>query len=155
MEEAKKEMREIYKLKVEINAKRPDFRIFGSYFFGDDLYDYDSEGDGFTVTSKDWTELYMKSRKEKDLFFDIIKINEKPLIFEVSSYKAENVYRIAYFLARETNGLVLSEQNQIIELEKLLEKMGDFNLKKRLEVADNSIWRKATDKNPYPNLNEV
>ncbi len=28
----------MFKLNVKINSERPDFRVFASYFFGDDLY---------------------------------------------------------------------------------------------------------------------
>lgn len=142
-----------FNIKVKINSKRPDFRVFASYFFGDDLYNYDSEGNSIPVTSKNWTELYMTSRQYSDLSFEIRPINEDPLILEVSSEKAENANIVAYFLARETKGEILNESNEIISLNCLIEKMGDFNLQERLSLADKSIWRKTTEANPYPNLN--
>ncbi|PID70499.1 hypothetical protein CSB37_02310 [bacterium DOLZORAL124_38_8] len=142
----------MFKLIVTVNLKRPDFRVFGSYFFGDDFYNYDSEGDAFPVTSKDWTELYMCSRQNNNLFFEIIKIKDKPLLFEIESCNEENVYRVAYFLARETNGFVKKENGDDIILESMFNKMGDFNLQERLKIADSSIWRKASEENPYPNL---
>lgn len=141
------------KLNIKVNSERPDFRIFASYFFGNDLYNYDSEGNSILVTSKNWTELYMCSRKDSDLNFDILPINENPLILEVTSENIENVYRIAYFLARETNGEIINEKDEILSMESLIEKMGDFNLKERLFLADKSVWRIATEENPYPNLN--
>ncbi|MEW7280375.1 hypothetical protein ABW636_17425 [Aquimarina sp. 2201CG1-2-11] len=145
-------MKNKFNLKVKVNSKRPDFRVFASYFFGDDLYNYDSDGDSLSVTSKDWTELYMRSRNNSDVHFEISPVNENPLILEVTSEKAENVYRIAYFLAKETNGEVINEKNEIIYLNSLIENMGDFNLQERLILAEKSIWRKATEENPYPNL---
>ena len=143
-----------YILKVKVNSKRPDFRVFASYFFGDDLYNYDSDGNSVTVTSREWTELYMRSRSNPDLHFEIYPIQENPLVIGVSSQKEENVYRIAYFLAKETNGKVINENNEALPLESLKEKMGDFNLAERLLLADKSIWREATEENPYPNLNK-
>ncbi|WP_055442520.1 hypothetical protein [Lacinutrix himadriensis] len=146
-------MTDKFNIKVKVNSDRPDFRIFASYFFGNDLYNYDSEGNSIPVTSKNWTELYMSSRNNSDLNFDIWPINENPLILEVTSGNVENVYRAAYFLARETNGEIINEKDEIQSLENLIEKMGDFNLKERLLIADKSVWRKATEENPYPNLN--
>ena len=95
----------------------------------------------------------MRSRTNADLHFEICPIHETSLILEVTSGKEENVYRIAYFLATETKGEVLDDANKILPLERLKEKMGDFNLQERLLIAKNSIWRKATEDNPYPNLN--
>ncbi len=146
-------MKNQFKLKVKVNSKRPDFRVFASYFFGDDLYNYDSDGDSLSVTSKDWTELYMSSRSDSDLCFEIWPIDKNPLTLEVTSEREENVNRIAYFLARETNGEVTNERNESVPLDRLKEKVGDFNLDERIVIADNSIWRKATKENPYPNLN--
>lgn len=145
-------MKKLMEINVKINSERPDFRVFATYFFGDDLYNYDSEGNSTPVTSKIWTELYMRSRQNKGLHFEIWKTNNNPLIFEVSSEKVENANIIAYFLAKETNGDILDKENNIVKLESLVENMGDFNLKERMTLAKNSIWRKATDEHPYPNL---
>jgi hypothetical protein len=70
----------------------------------------------------------------------------------VSSETPENVYRIAYFLARETNGVILDENNEPIDLDNVIDRLGHFDLEARLMLADKSIWRQATDENPYPNL---
>ncbi|HKO77913.1 MAG TPA: hypothetical protein VJU52_11875 [Flavobacterium sp.] len=146
-------MSQRFDIKVKINSERPDFRVFASYFFGDDLYNYDSNGNSIPVTSRNWTELYMTSRQNSNLSFEIRPTDEDPLILEVSSEKAENANIIAYFLARETKGEILKDSNEIISLSSLIEKMGDFNLQERLSLADKSIWRKTTEANPYPNLN--
>jgi hypothetical protein len=95
-------MKQSTSTKVKVHTERPDFRVFATYFFGDDAYDYDSDGNSIPVTSKHWTELYMCSRADKSLSFEIWKINENPLILEVSSEKVEITNIIAYFLARET-----------------------------------------------------
>ncbi|NDV60548.1 hypothetical protein [Bacteroides sp. 519] len=146
-------MNDNYLLKVKINSKRPDFRVFGTYFFGDDFHNYDSEGNSFPVSSREWTELYMCSRQIKDLWFDISWINKDDTsILEVTSNKIENVYIIAYFLAKETNGEVFDNTDKSVPLETLKLKMGDFELERRLQLAEQSIWRKSSETNPYPNL---
>jgi len=142
-----------FSLKVKIHDKRPDFRVFASYFFGEDLYNYDADGDCVSPTSKDWTELYMRSRNNPDLHFKILPVSNNPLLLEVSSTSKEIVCQIAYFLAMETQGEILDKSNKIGSLDSLKEKMGDFKLQERLQIAENSIWRKATEDNPYPNLN--
>ena len=45
-------MSQRFDIKVKINSERPDFRVFASYFFGDDLYNYDSDGNSIPVTSR-------------------------------------------------------------------------------------------------------
>jgi hypothetical protein len=141
-----------FKLRVKINSNRPDFRLFATYLFGDDLHHYDSDGNSYPVNSRVWTELYMSSRKNPKLSFEITKENEQPLIFEVSSGWEVITNVISYFLARETSGEILDNNNQSISLDILKNKMGDFNLDERLLLADKSIWRQSSDQNPYPNL---
>ena len=68
-------MSQRFDIKVKINSERPDFRVFASYFFGDDLYNYDSDGNSIPITSKNWTELYMTSRQNSDLSFEIRPIS--------------------------------------------------------------------------------
>ncbi len=141
-----------FKLYVEVNAERPDFRVFVGYFFGDDLHNYDSDGNSYPVTSRLWTELYMSSREVDNLWFDIYQVKDRTL--QVKSCNEENVYRVAYFLAKETNGKVTTENDEPISLEKMVEKMGNFNLEERLKIAEKSVWRKSSFENLYPNLNE-
>lgn len=148
-------MNEKFSLKVTVNSERPDFRVFGTYFFGDDFYSFDSEGNSFPVSSREWTELYMKSRQNKDLWFDIGWINkENTSILEVTSDKIENVNIIAYFLAKETNGEIFDDTDKPISLEVLKNKMGNFDLKANLLLAEESIWRKSSEINQYPNLED-
>jgi hypothetical protein len=140
------------KIKVKINAERPDFRVFSAYFFGNDCHNYDSEGNSYEPYSRTWTELYMCCRANSDLQFNIDDIDQEPLIFEVSAKTVEIVHIVAYFLAKETKGEILDEKNHVIPLESLLSKMGNFDLSTRLKLAENSIWRKSSVENPYPNL---
>ncbi|ATA89153.1 hypothetical protein CAPN001_13090 [Capnocytophaga stomatis] len=140
-----------FSLKVQINEQRPDFRVFKAFFFGDDFHNCDSDGDASPVYSRNWTELYMRSRENKQ-WFDIQCIEKDNLIFEITSDTEENVYQIAYFLAKETNGTILNDENQIINKDNMFSKMGNFNLEERLHLAEKSIWRKSSKENPYPNL---
>jgi hypothetical protein len=139
-------------INVKINSERPDFRIFGTYFFGNDLYDYDSDGNSIPVTSKNWTKLYMCCRENSNMWFEIEKINDAPCIFKVTSDTEQFTCRIAYFLAIETQGEILTDNYDKQNLSELTEKMGNFDLNAHLLLAKNSIWRKATENNPYPNL---
>ncbi len=146
-------MNENFSLIVKVNAERPDFRVFGCYFFGDDFHDFDSEGDSFPVSSRNWTELYMCSRKFQKLWFDICWIEkDNKSVLNVTSDKIENVNIIAYFLAKETNGTVIDAENNPVILESLIKNMGDFELETRLLLAQKSIWRKSSETNQYPNL---
>jgi hypothetical protein len=94
----------------------------------------------------------MCCRQNSDLQFNICDINQEPLIFEVSANAIEIVHIIAYFLAKETKGEVWNENNHLLSLDGLLSRMGDFDVKNRLELAENSIWRKSSEENSYPNL---
>jgi len=148
-------MKEKFSIKVKVNSDRPDFRVFSSYFFGEDFHNYDSEGNSFPVSSREWTELYMCSRQVQGLWFDICWVHkEDKSILEVTSDKLENVNTIAYFLAKETNGLIIDNTDSIIPFETLKNKMGDFDLESRLISADKSIWRKSSEANQYPNLED-
>ena len=140
-----------FSLKVKINGQRPDFRVFKTFFFGDDFHNCDSDGDAFVVYSRDWTELYMRSR-ENGQWFDIQCIEKDNFIFKITSDTQENVCRIAYFLAEETKGVILNNENQIINHDDVILKMGNFDLKERLYLAEKSIWRKSSEDNPYPKL---
>jgi len=141
-----------FKVRVKINSERPDFRLFATYLFGDDLHSYDSDGDSYPVNSRVWTELYMTSRQNAELGFAIEKENNEPLIFVVSSDREDITNAVSYFLARETTGEILDDNNRSYPFDILKNKVGNFNLDERLKLADESIWRQSSDKNPYPNL---
>lgn len=144
---------ENFSLTVKVNADRPDFRVFGVYFFGSDTHNYDSDGNSNPVYSRKWTELYMRSRENKDLWFEIFPNEGEENVLIVQSDNIETVNIIAYFLARETQGIIF-DNGKIIPLEYLQKNMGDFQLTQRLLLADNCIWRKSKETNPYPNLDD-
>lgn len=146
-------MNDTFSLKVKVNAERPDFRVFGTYFFGDDFHNYDSEGNSFPVWSRTWTELYMRSRQEKEAWFDISWIDQSDTsMLKVSANNIENARMVAYFLAKETAGEVFDNNDDFVPLETLENNPGDFELEARLLLAAQSIWRKSSATNPYPNL---
>lgn len=142
-----------YKINVTIDSDRPDFRLFGTFLFGEETHNYDSDGDSYTVYSRVWTELYISSR-EIDRCFSIDKLTDDPLTFEVSSEQESTMYAIAYFLARETYGEVLGKDGSVLLFSDLVKLIGDFPLKKHLAIADQSIWRTTSEENPYPELPE-
>ncbi|MNJ91827.1 hypothetical protein D3C87_94820 [compost metagenome] len=142
-----------HKINVTVNSDRPDFRVFGTFLFGEEMHNYESEGDSQEVYSRDWTELYMSSR-EIDWCFSIDKITDDPLTFEVSSKQQHTMYAIAYFLARETYGEVIEKDGSILLLSDVVKLTGNFQLNKHLAIADQSIWRTTSEENPYPHLPE-
>jgi hypothetical protein len=144
-------MTEEFELRVKVKGERPDFRVFAIYFFGDERHSYDSDGDSIPVSSRTWTELYMGSRQSPGLSFEIWPSSVDPLVLTVRSEIRENAYRVAYFLARETYGDILNEINKPVDLDHVIDRMGHFDLEARLVLADNCIWRLASDENPYPN----
>ena len=142
-----------HKIDVLVNSDRPDFRVFGTFLFGEEEHNYDSDGDSYKVFSRTWTELYVSSR-ENELCFSIDQISDDPLTFEVSSKQETTMYAIAYFLARETYGEVVEKDGTMLLFSDVVEAMGDFPLNKHLAIADHSIWRTSSEENPYPDLPE-
>lgn len=141
----------MFYLKVKINSERPDFRVFTSFFFGDDFHNYDSDGNAYPAWSRHWTELYMRSR-ETDVYFDISPDNEEETILKITASGADEVKAIAYFLAKETKGEILTADNQIVSLEKIKSEITNFKLEERLQLAQKSIWRQTSQENPFPHL---
>jgi hypothetical protein len=140
-----------YTLQVTINGDRPDFRIFSVFLWGDD--NFDSDGDSYNPASRTWTWLYMASREVQGQYFEIYQMSESPLIFEVKSPNINIANRVALFLAKETNGQIISPDNNLYPYNFLTDKLGDsYNLQEAFERADRSIWRESTLENPYPNI---
>ncbi|MDO1451958.1 hypothetical protein Q0590_37160 [Rhodocytophaga aerolata] len=136
-----------------INGPRPDFRLVESFLWSD-FHNTDTDGNSYNPASRDWTELYIASRENKDEVIDINPINNNPLILEIKASNEILGNRVAYFLAKETLGQVIyKEETDLTDADFLLDKLGsNFNLQEALERAERSIWRKSTLENPYPNL---
>ena len=136
----------LHTIAVQINSERPDFRLFWIFLWGED-HRFDSDGDSYNPASRDWTELYMSSREIGNQTFEILKIKDEPLVFEVSSANHCLLNRVTFFLKRETNGI--TEETD----ETLVQNMGeDFDLEEALKRADESVWRTSSLDNPYPNI---
>lgn len=65
------------------------------------------------------------------------------------------MYQIAYFLAKETKGVIINSKNQIIDANDVISRMGNFNLEEKLLLAEKSIWRKSSKGNPFPNIQKI
>ncbi|QHT70253.1 hypothetical protein GXP67_28190 [Rhodocytophaga rosea] len=142
-----------YKIKVLINGPRPDFRLLKSFIWSD-FHNIDSDGNSFNPASRDWTELYIASRENKNEVIDINPININPLILEIKASSEILGNKAAYFLAKETSGQVMyQEETRLNDADFLLDKLGiDFNIQDALEMSKRSVWRKSSLENPYPNL---
>lgn len=121
------------KIKVIANSKLPDFRLFWIYLWGE-KHQIDSDGDSYNLASRTWTELYMSSRELENHSFEIHKINDKPLTFEVMSENIHLLHQVAYFLKRETQGVTVMEDDILVQ-----NTGSHFNLEASLKRADLSI----------------
>lgn len=137
-------------LTVMVNDNRPDFRVFWSFLWGDD-HDIDSDGDSYNPASRTWTFLTMASREISNTRFEIIASRKNSSLFTVCSKNEWITRRVAYFLARETQGTIFQEGN-LVDPAELAHQLGDdFNLNEALHRADSCIWRQSTLENKYPN----
>lgn len=141
-----------FKLSIQVNTERPDFRVVAAFLFASDQHNFDSDGNSDPVSSRQWTELYISSRTMKDYTFSICLSQENPLILNIHSSRKYIAYAVAYFLALETQGHIINHKGNMIELLHIKNKLKNFPLDKHLNFAKNSIWRQSSKDNPYPNL---
>lgn len=131
---------------------RPDFRLVITFLW-DEMHDVDSDGNSTNPASRDWTELYLINRELEAEVVDVTALQLEPLILAVSSDLEYLAARVAYFLGRETRGELLVENGGVASLETLVSRIGkDFDLGAALSRADESVWRRSTLSQPYPNL---
>lgn len=132
--------------------ERPDFRLIISWLW-DDEHDTDTEGDSYNPASREWTELYIANRENKNEKIDIFPITKNPLLLEISATTKELAYKLVYFLSIQTEGNIFKEKemNNIISKNELLEFIDSDWLKNAMERVDKSIWKNTTLENPYPN----
>ena len=139
-------------LRVRTAGPRPDFRLVVAFLWSE-MHNVDSEGDSYNPASRDWTELYLKNREVPSEVVDIHPLQTAPLIIAIESESESLAARIAYFLARETNGQVAGQDGEYGAYEGLRTLLGArFDVEAAIRRADISIWRRATLENPYPNL---
>ena len=143
-----------FELSIQIKNDRPDFRTVAAFLFASDSHNFDSDGNSYPVTSRQWTELYISSRVMNDYKFSVYPAHEEPLILTIHASRKYISYAIAYFLAIETQGEIFNNTTGVIlSPEYIQNKLKNFPLQKHLTFAQNSVWRKSTEDNPYPNLN--
>ena len=139
-------------LLIYIRQPRPDYRVVADFLFASQHHNYDSDGDSYPVSSRAWTELYLSSRVWKNYSVSICAIQHEPLILSVHSSRKSICYAIAYFLALETQGKVMTAAGQQLSFQHLEQKLKNFTLDRRLAIAKQSVWRQSSIENPYPNL---
>lgn len=132
--------------------ERPDFRLIISWLW-DDEHDTDTEGDSYNPASREWTELYIANRENKNEKIDIFPTTKNPLLLEISATTKELAYKLVYFLSEQTEGNIFKEKemNNIVSKNELLEFIDSDWLKNAIERVDKSIWKNTTLENPYPN----
>lgn len=141
-----------HKLSVVVNSPLPDYRLFSAFIWGDS-HSVDSDGDSYNPASNTWSYLYVGSRELHGQNFEIHQVEETSLVFEVSSENELMARRAAFFLVKETNGQIHWADGMLYRFDFLSDMLGeDFDLSLALQRADESIWRKSTLENPYPNL---
>ena len=132
--------------RVRVVGNRPDFRVFIGLLYSD-LHNVNTDGDSFSVESRDWTNLYVKDRESDDPSVEIIEELTGPY-FEVSSDSERLETIVALYLMEycgdsiERNSLELPE-SAIGELRTKYEK--------ELERGRTSVWHQSSPDVPYPN----
>lgn len=142
-----------HKIFLKTSKNRPDYRLVNTWLWYEH-HNFDSDGNSYNPASRDWTELYMSSRQNSNETIEIYPISEDPLILQISGTTNEMVSRTAYFLGLETNGQLFKDEELLnnIKLEDLKLQIGNFDIEKAIERTNESIWRKSSLDNPYPNL---
>ena len=140
------------RLFVRPSGARPDFRLVITFLWSE-MHNVDSEGDSHNPASREWTWLYLQDRARPENIVEVHAVELEPLVLAIDSEQAVLAARVAFFLARETNGEVASETAVFTSADSLLPRLGiDFDVIEALRRADQSVWRSATEENPYPNL---
>lgn len=132
---------------------RPDFRLVKVWLWGEN-HETDSYGNSFNPADRDWTELYLSSRKKDNEYIDIYPICENPPVLQIKGSAIEIILQTAYFLCVETNGQLSysPDFHKTVNLDQIKKRIGAFNISEARERTDKSIWRKSSLNNPYPNL---
>jgi hypothetical protein len=118
-----------------------------------EMHNVDSDGDSHNPASREWTWLYLKDRAHPQDIVEIHPVELEPLLLAVDSEQPTLAARVAFFLAREANGEVAIEPGAFSSPDSLLPHLGvDFDHAEACRRADRSVWRSATEENPYPNL---
>ena len=132
---------------------RPDFRLVCEWV-SENINSIDTEGDSHNPASREWTWLYLSNRRLENEDAEIGQTQENKEIYEIESSKEEFGWFLAYFFAKETNAIVSLDKKfkKLIELNDLKSKVVNYDIEQSLKRTHDSIWRKSTADNPYPNL---
>jgi len=142
-----------HKLFLKTSGNRPDFRLVKTWLW-DEAHKTDSEGNSYNPASQEWTDLYLGSRENANESIEIFPVTEDPLILQISGSTKEMAARVAYFLLHETAGQLFEDETLSgnIKLEDLKIQLGNFDIEKATKRTTESVWRKSSLDNPYPNL---
>ena len=134
---------------------RPDFRLVITVLFGPDVDAVDSDGDAHHPASREWTDLYCYSRVVKSRWSEIEPDSRDPLVLAIRSDSPDLAALAALFMSDETNGKVTldRESSKPVDRDTLIEACATLEPLDRLEASKESVWRRATLDNPYPNRN--
>lgn len=138
---------------VRIDGPMPDYRTVISFLWSD-LHNVDSDGDSHNPASREWTELYLRDRENEEDVVEIVPVeSESGILRIVSPYRAMSL-GVAYFLVHWASGKILDAETKAHLNEKAVidELEVSFDLLKRIERAEQSIWNQSTLEEPYPNL---
>ena len=137
-------------IRVQISGERPDFRVFIDLLYSDGR-NVDTDGDSNLVWSRVWTDLYIKDRESSDPFVEISASSENPNLFEVIS-ESERLEELASIYLFDYCGVSIEKDDKkfdAVEIDRLKDKYSD-----EINRANESIWHKSSENNPYPNLAE-
>ena len=130
--------------------ERPDFRLVVTFLWGD-FHDIDSDGDATNPASTQWTWLYLQNRGNPAEIVNI-DVAEEPTSFRIKADLPWLAAATAYFLAAEFDARVRAEEGrEWLAPGTLIDRVAPFDLKAAVLRARDSVWRKATLDNPYPN----
>ena len=142
------------RLFVRPAGPRPDFRLVITFLWSE-MHNVDSEGDSHSPASRNWTWLYLQDRAQLKSIVEVHPLELDPLVLAIDSEQIALAARVALFLARETAGEVAAQPGVFSSPDSLIPLLGvDFDLAEALRRADQSVWRSATEENPYPNLSK-
>ncbi|UKN02702.1 hypothetical protein K6119_04135 [Paracrocinitomix mangrovi] len=142
-----------YLLYLNITEPRPDFRLVCTWVT-QDLENVDTEGDSHNPASREWTNLYLADRKNNAWCGEINKSSDPINMWTISASTLEFAAFLAIFLKDETNCEVWLDSNKKEELDRnaLIKLIENFDITESINRTANSIWRKSTLVEPYPNL---
>lgn len=131
---------------VNIISDRPDFRAFIDLLYGHGR-NVDTDGDADSVSSREWTWLYLKDRQSADPAVTISADKQNPATFQVQSASPRLEELTALYLFRHCGRSLRTDEQPLhdAEVEELERRYGA-----ELQRASSSIWHQSTLNNPFP-----